>query len=117
MGSNTPSAIVRAAAGPGKTRTYFERAASAAKKAGMFLSRAAKSAHRRILGSNQSTSYKLSNGYSTNGKNTSRKFLGRAKNAVGRFFGGRTRFYNKTRSWGNFTKQIFSRKLEAPKEL
>lgn len=84
QGAVAASAAARQATG--ETKTLFQRAAN-------YLSRAAKTAHRRILGTGEG-----------------RTRLGRAKNAVGHFLGGRTRFYNKSRSWGNFARQIFSRK-------
>ncbi len=100
----------------GETKTLFQRAASAAKKAGMFLSRAAKSAHRRILGTGEGRTM-LGKGKNAFGRFVfgtrsarGRKFLGRAKNVAGHFLGRRTQMYNKNRKWSNFAKQLFSRK-------
>ena len=133
MSGTSPHLVATAAAAPavavqedataaakistGETKTLFQRAANAAKQAGVFLSRAAKSAHRRILGSGDDRKFlgRAKNSFgrfvfgtrSNSGKK--RKFLGRAKNAAERFLGGRTKMYNKNRKWSNFAKQLFSR--------
>ena len=98
----------------GETKTLFQRAANAAKQAGMFLSRAAKSAHRRILGTGEGRTM-LGKGKNAFGRFVfgtrsarGRKFLGRAKNAAGHFLGRRTQMYNKNRKWSKFAKQLFS---------
>ena len=109
------AAKMAAAAAPPKSpaKTWLQKAASLTRKAGGWLKKKAQNTHNLVLGGRNGV--------------VSRKPIGRALNWVGKMgrtakrrigkLGGRTRFYNKARTWKNWANQLVSRKARSAYRL